>query len=85
VKLPEGYHGTVIERTDAKPSTSTKQDMGEDVEAVENPEDQLKVGAMSGKATFDQMTIWGHESTSDSMADPFVRGMEEWIAFAEEV
>lgn len=85
VKLPAGYYGTVVEKTDTKPE-STPRDMGDDdVEVAEDPEDQLEVGAMRGKAAFDELLIWGHESTSDSVADPYVRGMEEWIAFAEEV
>ncbi|KAI0184536.1 ribonuclease H1/H2 small subunit [Xylaria flabelliformis] len=86
VKLPEGYHGVVVEKTDAKPETGTRPESAdEDVEVIENPEDQLEVGAMKGKAAFDELMIWGHESTSDSSMDPYVRGMEEWIAFAEEV
>ncbi|KAI0470324.1 ribonuclease H2, subunit C [Xylaria cf. heliscus] len=86
VKLPEGYYGVVVEKTDAKPETSTKQELiDDDVEVIENPEDQLEVGTMKGKAAFDELMIWGHESTSDSSVDPYVRGMEEWIAFAEEI
>ncbi|KAI0432069.1 ribonuclease H2, subunit C [Xylaria sp. FL1042] len=87
VKLPEGYYGVVVEKTDAKPqASSTEQEpTDEDVEVIENPEGQLEVGAMKGKAAFDELTIWGHESASDSTADPYVRGMEEWIAFAEEI
>ncbi|KAI8946030.1 ribonuclease H2, subunit C [Xylaria longipes] len=86
VKLPKGYYGVVVEKTDAKLETLTKQEpVNEDVEVIENPEDQLEVGAMKSKATFDELMIWGHESMSDSSVDPYVRGMEEWIAFAEEV
>lgn len=86
MKLPEGYHGLVVEKSDVKPDTSRKgEPVDEDIEVIENPEDQLEVGAMKGKAAFDELMIWGHESTGDSSADPYVRGMEEWIAFAEEV
>ncbi|KAI1183066.1 ribonuclease H2, subunit C [Nemania serpens] len=86
VKLPEGYHGLVVEKSDVKPDTSRKgEPVDEDIEVIENPEDQLEVGAMKGKAAFDELMIWGHESTGDSSADPYVRGMEEWIAFAEEI
>ncbi|GAW14480.1 hypothetical protein ANO14919_038830 [Xylariales sp. No.14919] len=86
MKLPEGYHGVVVEKTDAKPQTPTQQEPSdEDVEIIENPDDQLEVGVMRGKATFDEFTIWGHESTNDSSEDAYVRGMEEWIAFSEEV
>ncbi|KAI0445770.1 ribonuclease H2, subunit C [Xylaria telfairii] len=86
VKLPEGYYGVVVEKEDPKLETATKQEPIDDgVEVIENPDDQLQVGAMKGRATFDELLIWGHESTSDSSADPYVRGMEEWIAFAEEI
>ncbi|KAI1149562.1 ribonuclease H2, subunit C [Nemania diffusa] len=86
LKLPEGYRGMVVEQTDVKPGISTKQEQTDgDVEMVENPEDQLKVGAMKGKAAFGELMVWGHESTSDSTGDPYVRGIEEWIAFAEEI
>jgi hypothetical protein len=85
VKLPEGYYGTVVEKTDVEPDRSTRQEEADDVEVVENSEDQLQVGAMRGKATFDELMVWGHESTSDASADPYVRGMEEWVTFAEEV
>ncbi|KAI0200223.1 ribonuclease H2, subunit C [Astrocystis sublimbata] len=84
VKLPDGYYGAVLEKTDAKPE-ARPETTDEDIEVMEDPEDQLDVGAMKGKAAFDELMIWGHESTSDSTADPYVRGMEEWIAFAEEV
>ncbi|GAP90423.1 putative ribonuclease H2 subunit C [Rosellinia necatrix] len=87
VTLPEGYYGLVVEKTDAEPETSTRQGTADDndVEMIENPGDQLEVAAMKGKAAFDQLMIWGHESTSDSSVDPYVRGMEEWVAFAEEI
>ncbi|KAI1357608.1 ribonuclease H2, subunit C [Xylaria arbuscula] len=87
VKLPKGYQGVVVDKTDAKPpAAGTEQERtDEEVEVVENPEEQLAVGTMRGKAAFDGLVIWGHESTGDSGADPFVRGMEEWIAFAEEI
>lgn len=87
VKLPEGYHGVVVEKTEAKPQSSSREQesIDEDVEIVETPEEQLAVGTMRGKAAFEEVMIWGHESTSDSGTDPFVRGMEEWIAFAEQV
>ncbi|KAI0402749.1 ribonuclease H2, subunit C [Xylaria palmicola] len=86
VKLPEGYYGVVVDKSDAKPEASTKHDLvDEDEEAADNQEDQLEVGAMKRKASFDELVIWGHESTSDSSVDPYVRGMEEWIEFAEKI
>ena len=32
--------------------------------------------------TFDEMSVWGHEQVSED-DDAFVRGVEEWIGFAE--
>ncbi|KAI1322919.1 ribonuclease H1 small subunit [Xylariaceae sp. FL0255] len=84
VKLPEGYYGSVVEKGDPKPETSHKE-MTEDVEVIENPADQLEVGIMNGKATFDELIVWGHESINDSSADPYIRGMEEWVTFSSEV
>ena len=37
------------------------------------------------EATFDEFMVWGHESMPEELADPFVRGMEEWIDFAQTV
>lgn len=33
-------------------------------------------------STFDEVVVWGHDQLPDQ-DDPFVRGVEEWIAFAE--
>ncbi|KAI1821761.1 ribonuclease H2, subunit C [Xylaria intraflava] len=85
VRLPERYHGVVVEKTDAKPETPAKHEAFEDVEMIENPEDELKVGTMKVKAVFDALMVWGHEPTSESTADPYMRGMEEWITFSEEI
>ncbi|KAI1815364.1 ribonuclease H2, subunit C [Poronia punctata] len=75
VKLPEGYHGTIVEKTEPKPDSNNSS----------IDEEEPQVGAMRGKATFDELVIWGHESTADAGADPHVRGIEEWIAFAEDI
>ncbi|KAI0396735.1 ribonuclease H2, subunit C [Xylariaceae sp. FL0594] len=85
VKLPEGYYGTVVEKTEPTPGASAQPPAAEDLEEIENPEDVVQVAVMKGRATFDELMVWGHESTTDATADPYVRGMEEWIAFAEEI
>ena len=35
-------------------------------------------------ASFDKIVLWGHESLVEGH-DPFVKGVEEWIGFAEAV
>ena len=73
MRLPEGYRGAVVEK--GEPGVDR------DVE-VQNEEE---VGALHDKAAFDEVVVWGHESIADSAADPYVRGVEEWISFAEQV
>lgn len=42
------------------------------------------VKILEEQASFDAVVLWGHESTPDEN-DPYVKGIEEWIAFAETV
>lgn len=45
--------------------------------------DLVELGTMDVKAEFDEMVIWGHESSADAASDPYVRSIEEWLAAAE--
>lgn len=42
------------------------------------------VKVLEKQATFQEFVVWGHEvlPTAD---DPFIKGVEEWIQFAEAV
>ncbi|KAI0600040.1 ribonuclease H2, subunit C [Biscogniauxia sp. FL1348] len=84
-KLPEGYYGIVAEKSDPKPEQRGINEMTDDVEMQEDANDQPEVGDMHGKAAFDEITIWGHETSADASEDPYIRGMEEWITFAEQI
>jgi ribonuclease H2 subunit C len=55
------------------------------VEDDQDSEDTPKVKVMEEQSEFDDIMIWGHEALPEDTADPYVRGMEEWIAFAKEV
>ncbi|KAI1646570.1 ribonuclease H1 small subunit [Daldinia loculata] len=85
VKLPEGYHGSVVEKSTPKKPDQSREEMVEDLEIIEDPEDQLEVGVMQGKATFDEFMVWNHETLANSTEDPYLRGMEEWISFAGQI
>ncbi|KAI1135070.1 ribonuclease H1 small subunit [Hypoxylon sp. FL0543] len=85
VKLPEGYYGSIVEKSEPKKSEEPKEEMVEDVEILEEPQDQLEIGAMQGKAIFEEFTVWNHESLANPSEDPYLRGMEEWISFAEQI
>lgn len=52
-------------------------------EEEEEAEDEPEVGIMEEQSAFEDLMIWGHETVPEE--DPFARGMEEWISFAEQV
>lgn len=85
MKLPEGYYGSVVEKGQPKPTERSRDEITGEDEAQEEQEEQIETGSMAGKSTFEEVILWGHESTPDSSGDPYVRGMEEWISFAEQV
>lgn len=85
MKLPEGYYGSVVEKGEPKPDGRSREEISDDIGVHGEQDDPIEVGALHGKSTFDEVVVWGHESTADSSADPYVRGMDEWISFAEQV
>lgn len=83
MRLPEGYRGAVVEKGERGVDRDVEVQKEEEEEEGGNPLEE--VGALHGKAAFDEVVVWGHESIADSAADPYVRGVEEWISFAEQV
>jgi ribonuclease H2 subunit C len=78
--IPEGYTGviaTVTDRTSQQPVKNVPAE--DDVTELEQP---VKVLEMQG--TFDDMMVWGHEILP-AADDPYVKGVEEWVRFAETV
>lgn len=51
------------------------------VDGDEEEEQEEDVRVLEEKAGFGEVMVWGHEVVPDG-ADPYVRGMEEWVAFA---
>jgi ribonuclease H2 subunit C len=77
VKLPEGYRGVVAAVSEAeKPATEAE---------VIDLEAEAPQGSLQVQAEFDEMLVWGHESTVDASADPYMRGVEEWLALSDTV
>ncbi|KAH7626083.1 ribonuclease H2, subunit C [Sordaria sp. MPI-SDFR-AT-0083] len=59
-----------------------------DLEAEESGQgsQQPEVGGqMQIQAEFEEVVVWGHESLADAGGDAYVRGVEEWIGFAERI
>ncbi|KAJ5701780.1 hypothetical protein N7488_009328 [Penicillium malachiteum] len=83
VAIPEGYEGVVAVPTECimQVPQENKPDSGVDSDVVEiQPEEPVKVLEMQG--TFDEMIVWGHEALP-AADDTFVKGVEEWMRFAE--
>ncbi|KAI6369280.1 hypothetical protein MCOR25_004461 [Pyricularia grisea] len=83
IKVPEGYKGIVVERgPDDEPAESRPD---EPVTIDVDTEEKVATTTLDTKAEFEEMVIWGHESTADASSDPYVRGVEEWVNLAEQV
>ncbi|KAJ6086097.1 hypothetical protein N7486_010378 [Penicillium sp. IBT 16267x] len=80
VAIPEGYQGVVAMPTE-RILPSQQADKGEDVEILENgPEEPVKI--LETQGTFDEVIVWQHEFLP-AADDTFVKGVEEWVRFAE--
>ncbi|PLN79568.1 ribonuclease H2 subunit C [Aspergillus taichungensis] len=75
VAVPEGYEGVVATPTE-RTIRPAQNNAGDEAE----PEEPVKV--LEKKATFQDVMVWGHDLMPPA-DDPFVRGVEEWVRFAE--
>ena len=84
VKLPEGYQG-VIARSGGKEQDAMQRQFTDlsDSEDVDNRNVE-ETDILQEVGSFDEVIIWGHESLVEG-DDAFVKGLGEWIGFAEAV
>ncbi|EDU42170.1 RNase-H2-suC domain containing protein [Pyrenophora tritici-repentis] len=89
IPLPENYTGAVLNITDkqlpqqraqAQPSHDEGEE-GDDAEPEESMPVEVKIAEQVGE--FDEVVVWGHGGDVDGNRDIFVRGISEWIEFAE--
>lgn len=82
--LPEAYQGVVLQKTDkkvvAKPSMPLPGLEAEDANAPKEVDTMI----MEQHATFTDVMVWDHEAVPGD-DDVYVKGMEEWVGFAEAV
>lgn len=83
VKIPEGYKGVILSSTDQKLHKEPR--VSEEEEELDENEQSENIGILEEQAEFDEVMFWGHEALPDESTDPYVRGVEEWITFAEQV
>ncbi|KAF2631262.1 ribonuclease H1 small subunit [Macroventuria anomochaeta] len=89
--LPSNYTGAVLNITDklapqtqtrTLPSTATESTNHDDDEDMEQELlEEVKVAEQIGE--FDSIVVWGHGGVVDEGSDMFVRGVREWVDFAE--
>ena len=82
VKVPEGYKGFIVKKSGEKHEQKVAKQQAEDEEEDEFDEDQVET--ISAIGSFDEITLWGHD-TGVPEDDSFVKGIGEWISFAETV
>jgi ribonuclease H2 subunit C len=61
---------------------ASQQSTNDTVEDGETEQETVKV--LEAQGTFDDLMVWGHE-TLPAADDTFVKGVEEWVRFAETV
>jgi ribonuclease H2 subunit C len=94
--LPTHYTGAVLSITDRlaptaqsssqhPPETDASVDADPDADVDADLEDEVleevKIAEQLGE--FDEIVVWGHGGEVDEGSDMFVRGMREWVGFAE--
>ncbi|KAI9724056.1 MAG: hypothetical protein M1812_000774 [Candelaria pacifica] len=85
--------GIVATTTETKlPENSNRDKISDvsnrDVRMSEDDEDGDEAESEAAKileenAAFDEIVVWGHEAVPETESDPYIKGMDEWISFAE--
>ena len=79
--------GVVVEKSERLLPRATKESVplqdDEDDDAEEDVPEEVKV--LPQIASFDRFTVWAHEAAPATAEDPYVKGVEEWMAFAQAV
>ena len=92
--MPDGYRGLVVGRKGVEGEKREVEDRwrceygndaeGGEQEGGEEDEDEEEVAILEELATFEEMVVWDHEKVVED-GDGIVKGLEEWIRFAEVV
>ncbi|KAL9107736.1 MAG: hypothetical protein Q9187_008388 [Circinaria calcarea] len=92
VPVPEGYKGVVVQTSDrtiptrSLDPTSNENSPGNTIDEptdVDGDEDE-PVKVLEQVATFEELVVWGHEVMPEE-DETFVKGVGEWIAWAEAI
>lgn len=79
LKLPEHYTGAIVQTTEKSLPHNGKR-AGDD---EEDEEEHIEVKIAETLGEFDEVVVWEHGGVVDEKEDVYVRGVREWIGFAE--
>ena len=78
LQLPSGHEGVIVED-----GGKTNMRIEGGCEGEEEGE-VMEVGVLKEVGSFDGVVLWDHEKLVEA-DDPYAKGLEEWIAFADKV
>jgi hypothetical protein len=77
--------GAVVRITkEALPMGQNQLD-GNHEEEEEEDDDFVETFVGEKLGSFEHFTVWNHEALPDGGDDPYIKGLDEWIPFAEAV
>ncbi|KAF6229325.1 hypothetical protein HO133_007441 [Letharia lupina] len=83
IDVPQGYRGVIVKEAGKERTSLQNTDVG-NLEREEGEQEQEEVTVLNEVGSFDKVVIWSHETRLDE-DDAFVKGLGEWIGFAEAI
>lgn len=79
--LPSTHTGAFLQVTEKNLQQPRSQAVDEEDEEDEQETAEVKIAERIGE--FDEVVVWGHGGQVEAGQDMFIRGVQEWIGFAE--
>lgn len=76
--------GAILQKTDTilPTTTTTSNPLPNDLEEEQEQDSTPETKVLNQLATFDKITVYGHEVQPDAQEDAYVKGINEWIGLA---
>ncbi len=86
--MPANYTGAILQVTDkqlpqSQSQPQTRAENGEEDEDMTTENETVNIAEQIGE--FDEIVVWGHGGEVDGDQDMYVRGLTEWVGFAESI
>ena len=83
--MPEGYTGAIVQMPDKEAEEESIKKAFRDEDREEGGEDTVVETEAVRAAEFGEFMVWDHGQLPDGSSDPYMKGIQEWISFAETV